>query len=628
MSTSFSRIRRRHVMQPDRPGRHRLFALVAVLGLVVGAFGLTSCHPTSAHTALQLTVTDSASSNAPAANVTVSVSVYQPPRPGVVPIPAIVATGITDANGNVWFTHDQLPADDYVVSFGSGPSKTWYPDATTLSAATPVTVTDTSPTQISGSLAVDDGYILGMASNSAGDGIAGVTVTAYDAATGKQVGSTRTESVGTVGSYNLYPGDMQGGQLYRGQFYKIGFTKAGYATQYVGAGGSVAYSLADAVLVAAGQQHHVQINATMQPESTITGTVKPDGTDPVAGAIVLAFVAGTNHLATYATTAADGTFTLHGLSGTGYKLEIVDPGGTYAPMVLGAGTGPGATPGPANGSTFSLQAGGDLSVGTISLTVGTDCAAAQAGTSTDLDYADLHNCDLANADLSSVGLAHADLSGANLSHATLPDNGQSPNPSLTGAKLRDTNLSQAQVASSFDAPNFIDADLSAADLSSAKMLGADFNAATLVGANLSHTDLSGAHIDGANVSGADLSATTFLHTTTYDLTWSTPPTIPSGYRLIGTNIVGAGVLLQGVDLSGQDLSGMNLADVWIYDVDFSNADLTNTTLTNTYWNAADLSGADLSGATLTVGYSTGLTSNASTVLPTGWEIVDGSFVQN
>lgn len=609
-------------IEPCRGGRRRRrFGAIAAALAVLAAFSLTACQPSSAKTALKLTLSDTASSGAPAVGVTVSVF------PALDISAPAVAYGLTDANGNVVFTHKQLPAGSYEVQFGSGASTTWWPASATRAGATTVAVAADQPIEITGSLAVEFGRVLGEVKDSVGTLISGVHVTAYDAATNRLVDARDTEPFAGSIEYLFYSGT-----LHLGQTYKFGFTKAGYATVYAGPGGSVVYSLADAAAIAAGLPNTVHVDAVLQPESTITGTVS-DGANPVGGEIVGAFVAETGHLALTTTTAADGTFTLHGLSGTGYKLAFITPGNTFAPMVLGAGTGPGASFDLAEGSTFSLQTGGSLSLGTVSLTVGADCATAQdaSGTSADLSAMDLRNCELSEADLSTVDLTDANLAGANLSHANLP-NGQpsSGDPmeraDLSGASLTAANLSHSTSPTGLSMP-LDTANLSGADLSYANLSRADLSSSTLIGANLSHTDLGRGRIDNADVSGADLSSPTLEYTFTYDLRWSTPPTIPDGYRLIGDNLVGAGVLLLGADLSGQDLSGMNLSSSKFQSTDFTGANLSNTNLTNSILWTLSLSGADLSGANLTGLLSSGLTSDSSTVLPAGWSIVNGSLKQ-
>lgn len=512
---------------PPTRGR-RVSAVVLAVGLL-GAFGLTACQPLPVDTALQLTLTDTASS-VPAANVTVSVF-----PAGDTGAPA-AADGITDATGTVWFTHDELPGGDYVVRYGSGSSTSWYPDVASRDAATVVTVSDLDQTTISGSVAENKGYITGQVDDSTGAGLAGVTVTAYDAATGRIVGTTMSYAAGLVGLYRLYPGAMQPGTLHRGQAYKIGFAKTGYATAYAGAGGTAVSSLADAAAIGAGVSNpaNVFVDAVMQPESTITGTVT-DGTDPVGGVIVGAFVADTNSLATTTTTAADGTFTLHGLSGIGHRLAFLTPGNTYAPLVLGAGPGNTAV---AQGRVVTPPVASAFSVGTVELGVGADCAAAQSGTSS-LAGADLHNCDLSYSTMDTFLAPGADLSGAD----------------LTGASLASQTL----------------------------------DSATLIGANLTYTNLFGVELMYTDLSGSDLSTAHLERLVSQGLIFDAQTTVPSGWLFVGSStyatLVGPTAWLYDVDLSGADLSGMDLHDSrWI------RVDLTGTDL-----SGANLTGMDSSG---------------------------------
>jgi uncharacterized protein YjbI with pentapeptide repeats len=520
-----------------------------------------------------------------------------------------------------------LPAGNYVVRFGSSDGvdnagqpldySSWYngeadDTAGDRSGAVVITVSDTEPTEVIESYAVTRGSISGWAANAHH-----ATVTAYAVPSGKVVDTI--EAGGTTGYFAF-----EDAHALPAQNYRVSIAKAGYATIFVGSSGDVAYSLADAPTVTAKTGSFFDLgDVYLQSESTITGTVT-DGSNPVPGALVAAYVADTNHLATTTRAAADGTFTLHGLSGIGYKLAFITPGNTHQPMVLGAGTGPGVSPSLNDGSTFSLQAGGTLSLGTVSLTQGADCATAQSG-GTELDGADLHNCNLSTADLTNTKLDSANLSGANLSTATLPDFLLTSSPEMYGADLSNANLSHVESPSGGSAylggSDVSGADLSHADLTSVTLTGAD-----LSGANLSHANLSHGAIDESNVSGADLSSATFSYTMTNDLSWSTPPTLPAGYKFVGSTLLGAGVGMSGVDLSGADLSGMDLSKLWLTTTNLSGADLSNATLTDITWNEVDLSGANLAGATLSVGYAGHLTHDENTVLPAGWDIVNGTFV--
>lgn len=601
-------------------------ASIAAALVMVGVFGLTACHPLPEQTALQMTLTDSASSDAPAANV----NVWAFPA-GDTTAPA-TTIAVTDASGTVWFTHDALPAGDYQIMFGSPAGidglerpvdeSRWYDGsatgaATTRSGAETITVSAAGPLELTDSFAVPRGNLDGYLFDG-GDRLEGFTVSLYAVPTGSVVATTTTDADG----FYLFS-DVPA------QAYKVRYTKPGWTSIWGGEGNRTEYSFADAASYRAVEDtvYDGLYDHYPEPESTLTGTVTPDGTNPMGGVFVAAFVADTDQLAETTTTASDGTFTLHGLAGVDYHLAFYAPGGAVPAMVLGGGAGPEATLDPADGSAFSLQPGGTLSVGTVSMTVGADCAAAQAG-ATKLREADLHNCDLHDADLSHVGLRYANLAGANLSHAMLPESMFDPasplgGATLVGANLVGANLSAAQASSGYT--DMSGADLSGADLSHADMESAFLTGSDLVGANLSQTDLSYADIDESDVSGADLSSATFRYTTTGDLTWTTAPTIPAGYRLINQALIGAGTAFNGTDFSGADLSGMNLTDLWLTSVNLTGADLSNTTLTDTSWLEVNLSGADLSGADLSPDSSGYLTWDASTVLPDGWSIVNGSF---
>ncbi len=606
---------------------------MAAIGLL-GAFGLTACEPSPAETALKLTLTDTGA-GAPAENVTVSVF------PAADSSAPATADGISDADGNVWFTHGALPAGSYVVRFGSPPTMyetvpsyprpgsenaRWYNGAgadaaTDRSGAVTIEVLDDAPADLVESYSVPRGHMDGDLYQRHNGGVKDVTATLYAVPSGKIVATATTDSAGHF-EFSGVPA----------QDYKVRFAKSGWTTIWAGPKNDTAYSFANAAAYSAmtGDNDDTLVDHYVVPESTITGTVT-DGTNPVSGEIVIAYFADSNRAATFTTTAADGTFTLHGLSGFGYKLAFVTPGNTFAPMVLGAGTGPGASLSLDDGSTFSLQTGGTLSLGEVPLTQGADCTTAQAasGTTADLGSADLHNCNLSTADLTDTQLQGANLSGANLATATLPDSlildPSSSYGDLSNADLSNANLSQAEPPSG----GYTDmggADLSGADLSHADMTSSVMDGSDLTGANLSHANLSYGTIDGSKVSGADLSSTTFLYTMTMDLSWSTPPTLPAGYKFVGSTLLGAGVGMNGVDLSGADLSGMDLSRLWLTSTNLSGADLSDSTLTNISWNVVDLSGANLAGATLSVGYAAHLTHDENTVLPEGWDIVDGTFV--
>lgn len=554
--------------------RRRLGAVMAAVGLI-GAFGLTACQPNPAQIALKLTLTDTAASGAPAENVTVSVF------PAADSSAPATADGITDAKGDVWFTHDGLPAGSYVVRFGSSDGvdnagqpldySSWYngeadDTAGDRSGAVAITVSDTEPTEVIESYAMTRGSISGWAANAHH-----ATVKAYAVPSGKVVDTI--EAGGTTGYFAF-----EYAHVLPAQNYRISIAKAGYATIFVGSPGDVAYSLADAPTVTAKTGSFFDLgDVYLQSESTITGTVT-DGSNPVPGALVAAYVADTNHLATTTRAAADGTFTLHGLSGIGYKLAFFTVGNTYAPIVFGAGAGDTTI---ADGLAVTPPEGGNRELGSIPLGVGADCAAAQAGSTGSFSGADLHNCDLQGRPLNTTDLSGADLSGANLFNSSLSSSSLNP-VDLAGAKLTGTNLSSVVLS-------------------------------------------------GGDLSGVDLSMANLRHTELVDLVWDAETVLPAGWVAVGSYsdgaFVGAGVHLYEVNLSGLDLSGMDLQDTVFASVDLSGADLSGADLSESWWNFVDVSGANLSGAKLAGMYGGNLTWDANTVLPAGWEIVNGSLQQ-
>lgn len=546
---------------PRRPTPRRSFGVLGAVLIVLGAFGLTACKPAPEQIALQLTLADTASSNAPAANVTVSV------YPAADTNATATANGITDENGNVWFTHDQLPAGDYQVMFGSpefvingtpvpgSDNARWYNStatdaATSRTSAATVSVNDTTPTDATESYAVPRGHIDDRVSYGSNWPLPGLSVTAYAWPSGEAVATTTTS---TSGLYHF-------GEL-PAQNYKLGFTKSGFATFYAGYAGSpdaseTAYALSDARQIPATLDAYGDPNYThfMQYESTITGTLT-DGTNPIAGAVVVVFVAATGSPAGHATTATDGTFTLAGLSGTGYRLAVLAPNGAYPGYVYEAGTYSSL----ADGAVVTPATGANASIGTVDLAVGADCAAAQGG-ATNLANTDLHNCDLSLMTLSMD--PGVDFSGANLSGA-----------------------------------NFSGQMLFSSDLS---------------GANLTYTDLSSVDLGYADISDVDLSTVDLTRIKGKDLSYDATTKLPEGWKLVGPT--GSGVLVG--------------PSAWLYDADLSGADLSGMTFSEARWVRVDLSGTNLTGATLAGIDSSGLISNANTILPTGWEIVGGVLQQS
>ena len=76
--------------------------------------------------------------------------------------------------------------------------------------------------------------------------------------------------------------------------------------------------------------------------------------------------------------------------------------------------------------------------------------------------------------------------------------------------------------------------------------------------------------------------------------------------------------LRAANLSSADLRGANL----------SGADLSGTDLVGANLSSANLSGANLSGADLTDVISSNIISDADTILPSGYQLIDGHIVKD
>ncbi|HET8931617.1 MAG TPA: pentapeptide repeat-containing protein [Acidimicrobiales bacterium] len=470
----------------------RRFGVVAAALMLLGVFGLSACQPSPADTALKLTLSDTASSNAPAAHVTVSA--FPASDAGA---PA-TANGITDMNGTVWFPHDQLPAGDYVVMFGSptfvdpmwgeipgSDNARWYNGsatdaATERSGAEVVTVSDASMNDLSESYAMPRGHV-GAYLYQRATPLAGFTATLYAVPSAKVVATVTTGADGHV-EFTDVPA----------QDYQLGFAKDGWTTIWAGSGNGSEYSLADATPLPAVRSGIERPDFDHYPkaESTISGAVT-DGVSPVGGVWVVASVAATGHAALVARTAADGTFTLHGLSATDYKVTFYDPTGAHSALVYGQQNKVDL----AQGTTVSLGVGADESVGEVALP-GSDCAAAESGEGS-LIGADLRNCPLDGVNFVGKHLLNADLNGASLQNANLHGVG------LFGMTFVGTDFSGA--------------DVSYANLGQSTFMNVDFT-----GADFTTTDIQNANLARATLTGVVSSGVR-----------GTPAALPTGWTLVG-----------------------------------------------------------------------------------------------
>lgn len=158
------------------------------------------------------------------------------------------------------------------------------------------------------------GSISGIVSNSAGGGIPGIAVFAFDAATNNQIPFVST---GPDGSYTI--SGLPAGS-YKLQFYTSG---TGYTMQFYNNKSSLA--LADAVSVTAGNST-TGINATLSLAQlgTISGTVRNTAGDGIYGISVSAYDASSEVFVKTVTSQSGGSYTIADLPAGNYKLQFYD----------------------------------------------------------------------------------------------------------------------------------------------------------------------------------------------------------------------------------------------------------------------------------------------------------------
>ncbi|MDY6937459.1 MAG: pentapeptide repeat-containing protein [Cyanobacteriota bacterium] len=173
-------------------------------------------------------------------------------------------------------------------------------------------------------------------------------------------------------------------------------------------------------------------------------------------------------------------------------------------------------------------------------------------------------------------------------------------PQLTGADLRETDLSGAQIhgnelrSADLRGANLRGADLSRADLSLAKLSDADLSGSVLDGSELTVADLNRANLNGASLHEADLRRADLQNATLIEASLT-------GAELRRANLQNAqlnGTLMNNTELSYANLSGANLSHVELNDSNLSHADLSGADLSHANLSGANLSHANLSGANL------------------------------
>ncbi len=576
--------------------RTRGWAVGAVIAAVLVAAGLLAgCKAAPTVLSGHLTVAGSA---APASGV--PVTVYADATD------TVVATTATDATGAYAFDSTTLPDGNYRLRLGDAD---WWQAATDWTDSTTVAVASTTNLVIDDTLAA--GSITGTVTDNGGP-VNGATATATSATTGQTVATTTTGTDGTYTFVALPVGD-----------YHVRFTATGDTSRY--SGGALTAATAPTVTVA-NSATTAGIDATLAPESTITGTAFNGLNDEpgfymvvtdLADISVLALDPASGETLASATTGANGAFTLHGLEHTGYVLMFVDPQGNMHTLLYGS-----TTLDRPSGTVVTPPAGGTSDVGSVAM-VGKDCGEVTFAPGADLSGTNLAGCtvtgDLTGADLSGAVLTNTYFNGADLSGAD-----------LTGANLGGVDLassvltgvrSGANTGFPYALPINWHFDLGyligpGTDLSGKDLAGLSDPGANLAGANLAASDLTGANLSsatltGANLAGTDLTGATLDYVRSGGIT-GTPAALPTNWSLAGGYLLGPNANLRSADLTGADLTGAYL----------STADLTNAILTG-----ANITGTNFgTSAYLMAGVRSGGLVGTPSNLATSFTVRDGYFL--
>jgi uncharacterized protein YjbI with pentapeptide repeats len=199
-----------------------------------------------------------------------------------------------------------------------------------------------------------------------------------------------------------------------------------------------------------------------------------------------------------------------------------------------------------------------------------------------------------------------------------------PGVDLSGARLRNLNVTIDQVSGSTTVYNLDNAYLSNANITNASFSGTSMrnirtggmtgipealptNFSLVVSAsggyfigpesNLQNANLNNVVLTGMNISMADMAGATFINTRTGGLI-GPPRTLTGGYYFVQRPGTGgssgipadAYILGPGVNLAAANLTGANLTNFDLSGSDLTNVTFTNTTLTNVNINNANLNG--------------------------------------
>jgi hypothetical protein len=284
-----------------RHGRWRKGAGHWAFAALVGCLALLALAPAAlAAGSIEGTVTESA--HIGLANV--SVTVYNGSK-------EVKGTASTNVSGE--YTVTGLSGGEYKVGF-SDPTyeNQYYNKRTSFESATFVPVTEGSATPGINAEMLQPGKITGRVTNGVGTPISGVSVDIYGS--GFEFEPTKFAVTNANGEYTVE--GLQEGQ------YRVGFfpTSATYLSQYYN--GQTSLTSANPVLVTAGVTT-TGINATLIEGGKISGVVSDAYTHGRLSKIeVYAHTSGGEYGAGFATTNANGEYTITGLQAGAYKVAF------------------------------------------------------------------------------------------------------------------------------------------------------------------------------------------------------------------------------------------------------------------------------------------------------------------
>lgn len=253
--------------------------------------------------------------------------------------------GETDASGDYDLA---VPLGVYRLEFDAdGYFGEFYDDVATVDAGTQIRVSDGETVSGNDAVLQKSAALGGTVTLPAGadpEGSDGV-VTVVDTATGDEVQTTLDPGEETAPGSNTYPwfvDDLDAG-TYRVEFGFEDGAATSEAEFFDNQPESAGAAAADEIVLATGEEN-TDIDATLRVGGTISGAVVDAEGDPLAGCTVLA-VNSINHFVTRtATTDADGSFEVGGLTTGAYGLIV----GLAAPS------------GPCNASEYYANTNGDL----------------------------------------------------------------------------------------------------------------------------------------------------------------------------------------------------------------------------------------------------------------------------